>query len=776
MRGVFSVVQSERNTRNRQWRAWVFPFAVWLAGSYFLLGKLGKWSDDYSMMCASKVTGEWTFAGVSKYMWTGMWRPINLQTAGYLQSVLWTQDRAIHTITAVLHALVAWMLFRFLRRAGISAHAAAGGAVLFLGAPMAYEVIFWAPTIGALIGAITALGLGMLVMRLGDGRMRWGVFAPVGFVLALLIACAYEQPATACGAMPLLYLGASDPARGWRKRFMGACGVALVLGLGCLAYVAGVVGTVSAGARGSAQTFVSSETIGMQTVNMLYGLSRRLFLERFAAGAWQEGLWRIAQTPVWTGVVALLLAVGAVMWVRWWMRGDYAPKTTAETQTTRGVGRWWMILFAVAGFLLAFLPILAIRGQGVESRLLYWPLICLTIVAAVCTDWVIVCAARWKGGWAVRAVAGAAVAGGAVVGCVLLVGVQSAYAKRSRMDIRAIADMRAQLPDPAPGTVFVSVAHRDRAVQTGSAYFDTFMWGIWQIPWAALPAVQLGYQREDLWAISNAPWTSGMDVDSVTEHGVLTRPGRWAWGKAPDAQGRQMIGWERIVPVRLDADGRPTIASTVVLELPDGRDLVKRLPQADKLVPTGEKELRVRMGCDVAPPAQGAAVSRIEPVSGWRWVLSGGKDDFPVEMARHFCWEVTHRGVRMTPDRGQGGAGAARSRMATEVRGSTAEIRRVLHLRVTSVPGVLKKKNIKPAPDGTMLEIFINGADKPATSVLVDARALERERRWMDVACELPRIDATKGDGMVRIEVRVSRKEGMWPADVWVTSGAVVAE
>lgn len=766
---------------------WLFPVAIWFAGSYFLLGKLGKWSDDYSMTCFSPVTGEWTIAGTSRSMAQGLWRPINQQTAGFLQTTLWHQDRLIHTITAVMHALTAWMLFRFLRRAGVSKHAAAAGGVLFLGAPMGYEVIFWAATIGTTISLLLALAIAMMVMRLGNGHGRWAVFVPVGLVVAFLIACGYEQSATACAAMPLLYLGATDPARGWARRLLGTCGVAAVLGLGCVIYVIGVLTTVSTGMRGSSQTFVDSETIGRQARGVYSGFRRRMYLERFAAGAWEEGLWRLAQMPVRTGIAATLLALGGFGWVRWWAMGGTgeAGGSTIAANEARpersGVGRWWLLAFAVAAFFLAFLPIIAIRNQGVESRLIYWPAACVAIMITVLLDWVLErlrapavprIAARVS-----RGMLGASVAGAAIMGCVLLIGVQSVWMKRSKMDRDGIAQLKTLMPDPKKGTVFVSVGQRDKPVRTGSFYFDGFATGVWHLAWTPIPALRIGYKREDVFGISCAAWTNGMDVENVHERGLLTWPRRWVWGKSPDAEGRHVLEWERIVPIRLDPEGRVEMASAIVLELPDGRDVTRPVERVAALGGSAGEGITVRMGCDVMPGMPG-----IKKVTGWAWRGADGKGGERgagegVQFTRSWCWEITHPAARMAV-RGTGWIPGDWSRMSTENAAPAAANGkpRVLHFRVTAAPEARmagRQKGAKQS-EGAAVEVYLNGAAEPAARLVVDAKKMEKERRWMDLACPLPEVGG--GDGKTRVEVRIAPVDGMKPTYIWVSPGAVVEE
>lgn len=94
---------------------------------------------------------------------TQSWAPVHLLAHALERGAFGDELRAYHATNAVLHAIVATLLFALLRRSGLEAWAAALGATLFLVHPANVEAVAWISQLKTVLS--TALALGALLLQ-----------------------------------------------------------------------------------------------------------------------------------------------------------------------------------------------------------------------------------------------------------------------------------------------------------------------------------------------------------------------------------------------------------------------------------------------------------------------------------------------------------------------------------------------------------------------------------------------------------------------------------
>src|SRR5262245_29281979 len=125
----------------RRWAGALFPVALWFLATFFLLGDLGKFTDDWYYVQRVPETGRIESLVSARPL--HFWRPLYRVIVPSLITVFWKADWVVHLISAVAHGAVAWLLWRLMRELRVPGPGAAIGALFFLVWPSHFEPVFW---------------------------------------------------------------------------------------------------------------------------------------------------------------------------------------------------------------------------------------------------------------------------------------------------------------------------------------------------------------------------------------------------------------------------------------------------------------------------------------------------------------------------------------------------------------------------------------------------------------------------------------------------------
>lgn len=604
-----------------RWHGWLFPVALWLLATLFFGGALGRWSDDYQWAKRDPVTGDvlrWT-----EDMHGQFWRPLHFLYTTAAATLWWQHERWLHVVGAAVHALAVVLLWTLLRRLGRSVHSAGAAALMFLVYPVHYQVVFWPSATSTGVAACLFLALCLMVVGFARRSWSWWTVLPM-IAVAFAIPCFNEQASTGIAALPLLYWACAPAGEPAGRRIVRGLGPPLLCAAACAAYLVLYVRSTIDGYPGTPGSLLPLDQWWGKIQGLVDNIREGLMLKAFRRGALGLGWSTMTGViPAWAWIAAL----GGLGYL--WVRRFVVVPSEGEpgTPVTPARERGFQVLFGLAYGAIAWLPAIAVSqysaGFPDSSRLYYAPLIGWAIAAAAVADTV--------GGWtnrsragAVRgrALVGAALAAIAVVGAVMMVGIQANFRARARLDALEGERLRALVPSPPPNAFFLPLRMENTPVSTPSARFDRALHSAWAFPWSSRWFIRELYARRDVYCGYASPW-GGPFVLAVTEQdGILGRnPMGGPFEGTPQSGYR--IPWDLLLPFTISRAGLIELVDSVVLEEPDGSERTVRVPGVSALA-----------GTPAAPPVrpwrypalswtgQGvpAGVTQIE---GWRWRESG---------------------------------------------------------------------------------------------------------------------------------------------------------
>ncbi len=512
---------------------------VWWVSSFFLLGDLGKYSDDWFFSGRDPSTGE--ALSFRSPMRNGFWRPLHKLLVPGLQRVLWEHDALNHLIGALAHGWAAVLLFSLLTRLGVPVPVAVASSLLFVADPLIYEVVFWSSALSTGVAASLFLVLCHEVVT----RAHSGVRRLPLFVVAFAIPCFNEQAAAGVVALPLLFVAARPSRRIGRGDVEGALRVGFASTMAVGLYLATYLATVTRG-RGLLGTWTGLDGFGARIAELGSAMAERLFDPTRLHAAMVLGAETVAGAP------ALLLppfVLGLVVWL--WMRRR--PPRIAPSSALRRP--WWLSAFGIVWLVADWFPIFLVAGTPVSSRMFYAPSLAVAVVGAAL---VARAATRVPRRWRNRA--GGLVAGSmavlVVAGMFGLVGYQTLFQRRAEADASLAAALRAALPEPDVGSIFLVLGDRRGLAQTGGVRFEDSLPGALDLPQSATPFVRWTYGRLDLGATRPARWRPEW-IRRLTAEGVeirLTDQG-FDFDLAADDDGVVLVPWDRVLPFRITANG-----------------------------------------------------------------------------------------------------------------------------------------------------------------------------------------------------------------------------
>ena len=619
------------------WGAAAFPVVLWLFATFFFLGRLGKWLDDYWLGLRDPVTGAYELPLWPWDTWPFFYRPLHLFFVHYAQTLLWHHDWANHLINVLSHGLVVFLLWRFLRAHTRTGQAATVAAIAFLVYPLGYEVIFWPAAVNASIATATFLLLAMMYVgyvRAGGGPALLWLMAMVAFS----IPCWNEQPATGIAALGLLGWAVAPRRESVEERVRRCLAPVILGGLACVIYIVLVQATAPAGARGSEGSLAPWSHLPARIADVYREVThKKMFGEwtrHIVLGGLSQGWAVLARPPSWLWLA--LLVPTTLLWLRRWMGREVIVRDDRDS-LTRPAG---VFAFGLGLFLIAWLPVALLKAQIVEPRICYFPALGLAVAGAMVIDQLGVWLAPYRASCALfKGVVGVALLAWALPSALAMVGVQDALRKRYRLDRREMDQLKAMVPDPPAGTVFVPLHIEDMglAASTGYSNFDKFAVGALGTPWSAKSIIDWTYGRDDLYCTARS-WWQPLALRALNA--------RTAWyplmpgpRRSSHPAGGPRISWSRMVPFVVDAKGQVHLVSLIRVTRPDHQGLLIPISYVQGL-------LRERGLPDHEfTIADKAGTADLPPRDVWRWATTGQ----PVQLTTVCAWGSDRVCVAMHP-------------------------------------------------------------------------------------------------------------------------------
>lgn len=148
------------------------------------------------------------------------------------------------------------------------------------------------------------------------------------------------------------------------------------------------------------------------------------------------------------------------------------------------------------------------------------------------------------------------------------------------------------VPNPVPGTVFVPLELKDWPTATGDRRFDAHFQGIFDFAYTRGLAAHAFYRRNDVAHLGHNRWQRrhAEDFADADATGIrLLSP-----VALPTYADGMRVGWDQIVPLVMEANGRVLIVTHVVIE---GEGDPKIIPtQAAGLAGVARREYRLEGG------------------------------------------------------------------------------------------------------------------------------------------------------------------------------------
>ncbi len=712
----------------------------------------GKYSDDYAASLIDPASGRAVWPDSPLDLVDHFGRPLHLMLTPVLQTLLWNHDWVYHLLNGIAHLLCVALLASLLRTLGASWAGTSAGIAAFCFFPFHHEVIFWSMSL--VIALATALMLASMLVamrfvRMDPGeRMSWALL-PLLALLAFIVPCFYEHPSAALGVLPILVLALPAGSAGWRRRLIRTalmCGVAWGA---TLVYVALKVATAPPLARGSSETLVDPADLPARFLAIHAQAGRWILarIERAFPGAIETGL-SMLRDPLTLAGMALAVA-GMAMFVRAAIRSSAASK--GDTPSRRSLA----LVVAGAGIVsLALLPYSLVHLASLAARAWYLPAIGGGIALAGLVDLLLASTRNLPiARWIDAGVALLTVMMG-LTGALAQIGYGEAMRRQSQADIDQSARLAAMLDRPDPWVVLVPMHSAFRPTHTGADLFDAELIAWHRVVWAIRSLMRFQMQRNDLHAIEWGPWNPAGPLRDVDDDG-WSYPG-WLPPHPVTPQRLSRVSWSDTIPFTIDADGGIRLVDEIILESPDGRD---RRISLDHVRTWSAPGARFRSFAYQTPSSLRPAPGR--PVARWR-VAHGERPRPDARIGGLKLWQRVYECVRLDL------APKSRAPRAIATRLAPGKNPRELLLRVT-VP----RQHLQALNDAGViaLRVRLEGERHALGALLLDARTLGRERRWLPLVVSIPALDAPR---RLIVELAGERQERAVP--VFVSRGRLRTE
>lgn len=541
-----------------------FPLVLWFVATFFLLGDIGRWLDDWFYVQRVPETGDIRALVLDRPV--HFWRPLYKVVVPSLATLLDGHVQLHHLICAAAHGLNAVLLWRLLLTVGIRRLAASIGALLFLVFPAPFEVVFWLCNLPTSLSMATCL-LGLLFLaRMANRRhgLAWAslLLGPVAFFAAAL----NEQPPALLLTAPLVWhLARNEPV------------VSLKI-LRCWPLAVGVAGFLALYALCHHRFAPTKPSVDGDTFFVAAARLPGTFaaVVRWATG-WTfstsvmrrelgEAVVAAASHPVRSTVALAFLLSTSLIWVRWHgRRGHEVARGHIDRQPAKPGP---IVLVGVVFGLTGIAPIV-LTSYWLNPRVLYAPSIGMAFAVA---GLLLVPGAARPGlaalGTMRRRVAAGIAACGLTLLAFMMVGVQQSFQRRTRMDSLALSRLQDLVPSPVMNAVFVPVDVKLGAHPLWAHRYDRQFWSVFHAWWSSSWVIRLHYRRSDIdagYAIGQPAWRDP-NIRGVHVNGV------------------GHIAWDKLIPFSVDENGHIAIITRVRWVTPSGESRMiglRHLPSAD---------------------------------------------------------------------------------------------------------------------------------------------------------------------------------------------------
>lgn len=537
---------------------WVFPLVLWLIGTgVVFFWDLGKYSDDWAINLRVPETDVHLWSNTPWERWNYFWRPLHLVSVYGLATAFWHHDWINHLISALAHLGVAALVWRLLRTLGASPAGTSAAVSVFITFPIAYEAVLWPAALGSVVSVGWFLLIALMCVRLArvdrvltrGESLRWfGALA----VMTFLCASWHEQGAACVAAIPALMLAARPVAQTMRVAMRRIVLAMLACGAGCIAYIALLMATAPRGKRGSAASLVEVGDAGARAGSVVRQVGEWIIGEKMEI-AWRDmgltGMYAL-NSSIWGWMALTAMTITLCVWacrcVSW------PRKKTVFTAETSAANGWWLLAFGVAVCVASLLPVALVRQNFVFGRYFYPTGIGL---AAALASFDVLLRSRDASSplrgmeTALHFLSGMAAFFFVVSG----VGWQVTYREAFRKDTHIAEQLRAALPKPEAGTVFVPIGlHLPPRAEPDGFPRPSVPGALWQ-PWSSWAFIQRTYGRSD---ISATHWRPGARPPITLDERGVTYPRGLADWKGRVAEAPSFVPRERAVVFTVDELGQ----------------------------------------------------------------------------------------------------------------------------------------------------------------------------------------------------------------------------
>lgn len=545
----------------------LFPVLLWFVATFFLLGDIGKYNDDWYYVQRNAATGEIQSLVLERYV--HFWRPLYRVVVPSLMTLLSEHDWLHHFILACAHGVVGVLLWKILRELRATRIGAAIGVVWFMVWPAHFEAILWLCASPTLLSAAVVLTTWLLTMRFASGRLGrygWPVMMVGVPLLFFVSACLNEQASCGVTVLPFLYMAARASEEKLGRSFMRAVVPAAASFLVLCLYVVLHV-----------KLRFKMPALEHDAVMIpLAGLPEKMmWVNRWVVGQVASGEYlsrllsagreAIAAYPVRSVVLGAALLTSLPWWVK-------SVSRTSDEVSTRSL---WVIAAGGVMYAGALAPIAGFNYWYVP-RITYAPLIGVAMMIAGVIS-LLGPQQRARGRW-VRVVLASFMGVVFIGGAVMMAGIQRGYQVRVQQDEDELRQLKELVPSPAQGTVFAPLAIGPSVVSRGGkgryeAYFCSSLSSWWSSRWV----VQHAYKRNDL-----------LCGYTLNGQGAFIN----AWPDRALVRDVGEVPWALIVPFVIDDHGKVTLVTDirvagVVVEMPQAVEAAKEreLPRVEVALP-----------------------------------------------------------------------------------------------------------------------------------------------------------------------------------------------
>jgi hypothetical protein len=296
----------------RRLAALLFPLALWFLATFFLLGDLGKYNDDWFYLLRDPTTGDIQSLYLDREL--QFWRPLYRLAVPSLMTLLWHAVWLNHLISAAAHGALALLLWRLLLTLRVPRAGAAIASLFFLVWPSYFEAVLWLCSLPTILSLILVVLAWLLQVR--ATRVKLGAWTlPVIFLLFFASACFNEQAASALAALPFLSLAAAPADRPRRSVFLRSLVPTAFAAASLLLYVAihHSLG-LRPPATDRASLFSSAAKMPAQLVGTLNWAKVQFTSIDFLERAFSAGLATLAAHPFRAAAIGAALAMSLLPW------------------------------------------------------------------------------------------------------------------------------------------------------------------------------------------------------------------------------------------------------------------------------------------------------------------------------------------------------------------------------------------------------------------------------------------------------------------------------